>query len=176
MQLWLSILHYLTFFLLSLTNLHLWRYIKARTLTASARVEGWKHFRISLIYAFSFVYKGVYANLIYSIHAEMERFMRDLTEYWCIFFFSLIVFGELAPLALLFWYQLRRNLYHARKNPPMSPAKDRLISMSGRDDSSAMEVEEDCSKGTQGNNFNVIYDIEEDRNGQASTNEYDYKS
>lgn len=163
MQLWLSILHYLTFFLLSLTNLHLWRYIKARTLTASARVEGWKHFRISLIYAVSFVYKGVYANLIYSIHADMERFMSEHTEYWCVFFFWLIVCGELAPLALLFWYQLRRNLYQARKKP-MSGEQERFMSMSGRDDSSAMEVEED-RKGTHGNTFNVIYDIEEDGNG-----------
>jgi hypothetical protein len=174
MQLWLSILHYLTFFLLSLTNLHLWRYIKARTLTASARVEGWKHFRISLIYAVSFVYKGVYANLIYSIHADMERFMSEHTEYWCIFFFLLIVCGELAPLALLFWYQLRRNLYQARKKP-MTGEQERFMSMSGRDDSSAMEVEED-RKGTHGNTFNVIYDIEDDGNGQTSTNEYDYKS
>jgi hypothetical protein len=174
MQLWLSILHYLTFFLLSLTNLHLWRYIKARTLTASARVEGWKHFRISLIYAVSFVYKGVYANLIYSIHADMENFMSEHTEYWCIFFFWLIVCGELAPLALLFWYQLRRNLYQARKKP-MSGEQERFMSTSGRDDSSAMEVEED-RKGTHGNDFNVIYDIEDDGNGQASTNEYDYKS
>ena len=174
MQLWLSILHYLTFFLLSLTNLHLWRYIKARTLTASARVEGWKHFRISLIYAVSFIYKGVYANLIYSIHADMERFMSEHTEYWCIFFFWLIVCGELAPLALLFWYQLRRNLYQARKKP-MSGEQERFMSTSGRDDSSAMEVEED-RKGTHGNEFNVIYDIEDDGNGQASTNEYDYKS
>ena len=100
--------------------------------------------------------------------------MSEHTEYWCIFFFWLIVCGELAPLALLFWYQLRRNLYQARKKP-MSGEQERFMSTSGRDDSSAMEVEED-RKGTHGNDFNVIYDIEDDGNGQASTNEYDYKS
>ena len=49
--------------------------------------------------------------------------------------------------------------------------------MSGRDDTSAMDVADEEFKGTtHGNVFNVIYDIEEDGNGQASTNEYDYKS
>ena len=110
MQIWLAILHYLTFFFLSLTNLYLWRYIKARTLSTTARVEGWKHFRISVIFAVSYLYKGVYANLIAAIHPKMEEFMEKETVYWCIFFFWLIVCGELAPLALLFWYQLRRNL------------------------------------------------------------------
>lgn len=57
----------------------------------------------------------------------------------------------------------------------MSGEQVRFMSTSGRDDSSAMEVEED-RKGTNGNEFNVIYDIEDDGNGQASTNEYDYKS
>ena len=113
-------LNYLTLFFLSLTNWYLWKYIKARTLSASARVEGWKHFRISVIYAISFVYKGVYANLIYAIHPTMEDFMENQTAYWCLFYFWLIVFGELLPLALLFWYQLRRNLQTNKKKTLLS--------------------------------------------------------
>ena len=143
-MIYLTVLNYLTLFFLSLTNLYLWTYIKARTLSASAQVEGWKHFRISVIYAISFIYKGVYANLIYAIHPTMENFMENHTGYWCLFYFWLIVFGELLPLALLFWYQLRRNIRSNKRKGGLLSDQERAMShQHDRDDTSAIDVEEE---------------------------------
>jgi hypothetical protein len=56
---------------------------------------------------------------------------------------------------------------------------DRLMSTHhNNDDSSAIEVEDDrkASQGNERRAWDVIYDIEDETNGQASTGEYDYKS
>jgi hypothetical protein len=89
---------------MSATNLMLYRYIRSRNLSATARVEGTKHLVISIAFGVSYLYKGIW-NTLYAGEAQvMYDFMQDQTIAWCVVFFGYIAIGELLPLALLFLY------------------------------------------------------------------------
>jgi len=70
----LTIFNYLTFVILSVTNFFLWRYIKSRNLSASAKGESHKHLYISVTFAVSYLYKGIFNNLYTAIPEKMNDF------------------------------------------------------------------------------------------------------
>jgi len=60
-------LNYGTFLSLAIVNFRLWKFIQARTLCASAKVEGSKHLTISIVFSLSYLYKGIYNTLMAAI-------------------------------------------------------------------------------------------------------------
>ena len=73
----LASLNYGTFLSLSIVNFRLWKFVQARTLCATAKVEGSKHLTISIVFCLSYLYKGIYNTLMASIQDKMDKFMND---------------------------------------------------------------------------------------------------
>ena len=78
----LAALNYGTFVTMGIVNIKLWLFIKKRTFCASAKVEGAKHLCISIVFALSFLYKGIYNTLMASVPGSMRDFMSNYTIYW----------------------------------------------------------------------------------------------
>lgn len=78
----LAALNYGTFFALAIVNIRLWRFIRARTLCTTAKLEGSKHLMISIVFSLSYLYKGIYNTLLASMHEKMLDFMNDNTLWW----------------------------------------------------------------------------------------------
>jgi hypothetical protein len=98
-------LNYGTFLLLAIVNFRLWKFVQARTLCATAKVEGSKHLTISIVFSLSYLYKGIYNTFMAAIKMnQMKDYMTNHTLSWCFMFFLLIFLGELLPLTLLFQY------------------------------------------------------------------------
>jgi hypothetical protein len=153
--------------LLSITNYYLLNYIKSRNLSATATVESKKHLYISITFAVSYLYKGVYNTFLAAYPSQMEDFEDTQPVLWSFIFFGLMFLGELFPLALLFNYQIRRNLHRMRRHTTVAgrlsrgePSQYDALSSSGNE----VDPAQDC-----------IYEVEED-NGGASTGDYEART
>ena len=67
---------------MQLTNLFLYRYIKSRNLSATAKVESKKHLFISLTFAISYLYKGIYNTFLAAKPTEMDNFEQNYPIEW----------------------------------------------------------------------------------------------
>lgn len=62
----------------------------------------------------------------------MHDFESDQPLEWCIVFFLLIFLGEQAPLALLFNYQIRKNIIQAERNNTVITGGEGTVRSSAR--------------------------------------------
>lgn len=64
------------------TNILQWKYLKDRNITRTAKIEGKKHFIISIVFAVSFLYRAILDTIKMSPLNPIDKLENDDLALW----------------------------------------------------------------------------------------------